>query len=808
MSQKPKALKGKVVLGYLLLFVTSVVSVWFIYTEILKIAVPDQAITGDNRKIIKISDAIAGLYAAEAVGRNSILNKSAKDFAAYNKLIDSINSQIEQIKKDSDPDQLGKFDTIQTLLERKKKSIREIIVYQKKYNAENAFDRGVRQINKVKDSLARSVKPVQIKNNTTQLRQFMTQLLTKKQLDSLSKLPVSNDALASAIEKMLTKVVVKENKIKFRLFVKEQKLQDENRLISDRLRLVLSALEKEILQKSYQKISRSEAAIDNTIKTIAWVGVFVFLVIIAFVWIIIRDLSNNQKYRQRLEVLNDEKEDLLRSKTMLLATVTHDIQTPLGSVIGFTDLMKNTQLNAKQQQYVDNIKHSSQYIVRLVNDLIDFSKLENNKITIEKFPFNFKDLIENTCRPLEHNATAKGIGLQWDIDAELNDNFISDPYRIKQILTNLVSNAIKFTQEGSVQIVAKTATDHIWISVIDTGIGIAKGQQKAVFKEFTQANSGIEKKFGGTGLGLTIAKRMLKLLGGGISLESEEGKGSIFTITLPKLKSALPNPDEEKEVSKQEAAFLCDKKILIVDDDPMQLALMKEIFSNYPAKVRTEVDAAKVESILESAHFDLLLSDIQMPKTDGFELVRSLRKSKRAEISGLPIIALSGKRDLAPNDFTSRGFTASHPKPLQLDVLLELIKAIFEKGSLANVQPISLEPKHNDRLYDLQSLNQFTQNDPGSLRMIIDTFVESSLDNCGQLTKAATEFDWDKMSALAHKMIPMLKQMEVYSIVALLEPIEDRKLQVTPHEMEAYAKNICEKMNVLFNELQLELSHL
>lgn len=808
MSQKPKAIKAKVVLGYLLLFITSVVAVWFIYTEILKIALPDEAVNEDNRKIIKISDAIAGLYAAEAVGRNSILTGASKDFQAYNKLIDNISSQIDEIKAESPDAQLGKLDTIQLLLKRKKNSISEIIVFRKKYDAESKFDRAVRQVNKVKDSLNRSVKPVIFKNNN-ELQRFMNNVLTRKQLDSLSKLPVSNDELTSAIEKMLTKVIVSNNRMKYSLFKKEQRLQDENRIISDRLRLVLSSLEKEILEKSYEKINRSETAIDATIQTIAWVGAIVFLVFIALAWIIVRDLSRNQKYRQKLEVLNDEKEDLLRSKTMLLATVTHDIQTPLGSVIGFTDLIKNTGLSAKQAQYVDNIRHSSQYIVRLVNDLIDFSKLENNKITIEKVPFNFKDLIENTCRPLEHNATAKHIELHWDIEAGLDDNFVSDPYRIKQVLTNLVSNAIKFTQEGSVRVNASAMVDHIEISVADTGIGIAKSQQKAVFKEFTQANSGIEKKFGGTGLGLTIAKRMLKLLGGSISLESEEGKGSVFTISLPKLVSELPNPEGKKEINEHETSFLENKKILIVDDDLMQLTLMKEIFANYPAKVITESDAGKVSEILENEHFDLLMSDVQMPKTDGFELVKIVRQNNKPEISGIPIIALSGKRDLTPEDFTSRGFTASHPKPLQLESLLQLIRAVFEKEDLSGLPPVAPGKTTEKHLYNLRSLNQFTQDDPESLRLIIDTFVDSSHDNCRQLTAAAAAYNWDDMSALAHKMIPMLKQMEVHTIVRLLEPVEDKKLlHMTRQQLVDYTSDICERMDALFSGLQLEIGQL
>ncbi len=802
MSQKHKALTGKVLIGYLLLFSIAVVSVWFIYTEILKIANPAADDNGDNQKIIKISEAIAALYSAEAVGRNAILTGSDKDLKSYRRMLDSVNYKLESLKTEIDSSQQGKFDTIQSLLQRKKGSVAEIIRFRKKYNAESTFDRAVSRISRVKDSLNEMVKPVEFHNNN-QLYQFMRNVLPQKEMDSLSKLPVSNDELTSNIEQMLTKVIVRNNKMKYNLFRKEQKLQDENRVLSDRLRVILSSIEKEILEKSYSKIASSRIAIDNTIGTMAWIGAATFLLLVVFAWIIIRDLQLNQRYRNQLEVLNSENENLLRSKTMLMATVTHDIQTPLGSVIGFTDLLQSTDPSLRQKQYIENIKHSSQYIVKLVNDLVDFSKLENNKIAIEHVSFNFRDLIENTCRPLEPNATNKHIELNWDISDELDDNYVSDPYRIRQVLTNLVSNAIKFTQEGSVEVTAATEGQFIVVSVIDTGIGIAKDQQGQVFEEFTQAHAGIEKKFGGTGLGLTIAKRMLQLLGGDISLESQEGQGSIFTIRVPKVRSEVKSPSFAKEQRNAETNFLIGKKILIVDDDAMQLTLMREIFANYPVEIVVESDSGKVIDLLESSNYDLVLSDIQMPNIDGFELVRRIRENEI--ISDIPVIALSGKRDLTAEDFTSKGFTASHQKPLQLKTLLGLMRAIFENTELPTESETTETPVAS-KFFDLETLNQFTQDDPDSLRLIVSTFIESSQENCQILIDASAREDWDTMSGMAHKMIPMLRQMDVFSIVKMLEPIEDRKLDdLSAAELVDYTTQICRRMDELFVELRLKV---
>jgi signal transduction histidine kinase/CheY-like chemotaxis protein len=804
MSQKPRSLKVKVIIGYLLLFVIAALSVWFIYSEILKIATPSNNANADSQKVIRVSNAIASLYASETVGRNSILTGSKADLNEYTKLLDSIKLEIEAIKSEADKTQLPKLDTIQYLLQRKKNSINEIIEFRKYLDTRATYKRAERKVYYTKDSLVKKIKPVQF-SGRQQYRSFLNEVLTKKQLDSLSKLPLSNDSLTMAIQGAIRKEASREIDKQYELVGKEQKMLDENRYISDQLRTVLSSLEKQMLEKSYAKINESKRAIDNTIQTIAWVGAITFCLLIVFGYIIIRDLTINQNYRNQLEALNAEKEDLLRSKMMLLATVTHDIQTPLGSVIGFSDLLKNTDVNPKQLQYLDNIKHSSNYILKLVNDLVDFSKLENNRINIEKVSFNFKDLIESTCKPLEPNAENKGIELNWDVEEVLDDNFISDPYRLKQILTNLISNAIKFTQEGSVEVHARVESATIVVSVIDTGIGIAKNKQKAVFKEFTQAHAGIEKKFGGTGLGLTIAKRMLQLLDGNIVVDSEENKGSIFTITIPAIKSeaeavevGVPNLDSETE-------FLKDKRILIVDDDAMQLSLMKEIFANYPVKVTTLVDGAKVRNLLEHEQFDLVLSDIQMPNIDGFELVRIIRNNNNPEVASIPVIALSGKRNLNPEDFTSKGFTAFHPKPLRLEELLLLMKSIFN-GKPVDVAVQVAEARKDEKLFDLSSLNKFTQNDPVSLKLIVDTFITSVSENTEALRMATCEMNLKRMSEVAHKMIPMLKQMEVYSISDLLEPIEDQSLEYDKEEMEKYIAIIFEKLSILISELEKEIS--
>lgn len=804
MVQKPKAVKYKVIGGYILLFVTAVVSVWFVYTEISKIAAPDTG-NSDNRKILKISNTLASLYASESLARNSILTADPADFDKYTQALDSVNREIEAIKSEAEPAQVQKFDTVQMLLERKKNSVQEIINYRKEYNRKNTFRSAISSIYNAKDSVRGTLKPVPV-SRRYQWENLANSLLTQQQLDSIRKLQMSNDSLAIVFDKVLRRLIRRDDLLQYQLLQKEQKLLDESRVISDQLRVILSSVENDFLQNSYDQIKESRNALAKTADTMAWVGAASFLILLALAWIIIRDLTSNQNYRRQLEVLNKENENLLRSKSMLMATVTHDIRTPLGSIIGFYDLLKESEMPPRQKQYLSNIKESADFILRLVNDLLDFSKLENNSISIEKVSFNMKNAIEATCRVLEPIAINKNIELNWDIDEELNRNFISDPYRIKQVITNLVGNAVKFTQEGSVEVTGRLENGFINISVIDTGIGIAKEKQDEVFKEFTQAHSGIEKKFGGTGLGLTISKRITELLGGTIHLESEEGKGSLFAIMIPCVPCETGNTAAETEITEDITKYLEGKKILITDDDAMQLTLMQELFSQYPVTVVTEINAAEVIAHLEQEHYDLLLTDIQMPQMNGFDLVKLVRQHVNRTIATMPVIALSGKRDLTESDFTGKGFTASHPKPVQLETLLALISNIFGNKAIPAAKKQLRHHDNSTPLYNLKSLRQFTGDDNESLKAILETFSDSAKENIETLKKAAADNNRQSLGETAHKMIPMLRQMEANAIAGLLIPIEDNAQEMPIGQIETLIQKAEIKINELLAMLQEEVA--
>lgn len=809
----PKSIKSKILFLYFTLFVAAIFSGVYIYKEAKKFTIPEERVVEENNKIFLVTSAINNLYSSEAYSRTAILSGNQKDIKLYYRELDTIVKQINIVQKQvQDQVIVLKLDSVIDLLSRKKVSFENIIKARKELTNEDRYTEAFSEIYNIREEIEKNIQPIVIQSKEKEKRSGWSRLFKGDNTDTIKttvNYPSISDSLISAMERILMSTQAKINDKQKNLLVQEQRLLQENKIITDQLREILQNVEQNILDLSYQKINESKSRISAASTNIAYIGGTALIVVLILGWIIIRDINQTQEYRDALEKLNKENEVLLRSKSMLLATVTHDLQTPLGGLIGFTDLLDQTILDGKQKQYVHNIKSSSQYITNLVNDLTDFSRLENNKISIQQKSFNPKTLIENTCYVLIPNATNKNIELSWEVESALNNRFLSDPYRIKQILTNLVTNAIKFTQEGGVSIKAFTENNFIKFQVIDSGIGIASNQTDNIFKEFQQAHDGIEKKFGGTGLGLNISKRMIELLGGEIYVESTLNEGSTFTFTIPIIEA---NEEEHIIIASNDIQTVFKNlkltNILVVDDDKVQLQLMEEILSPIFNKVTVIFDPTTIEGILAEDHYDIILSDIQMPKMDGFELIHALKTS--SEFKDTPVIALSGKRDISLEEFTSAGFASAHPKPLHLTELLVLISKILnldyqlvsQNQEIKEQTIVSMPTK---TLYNTRSLTQFIGDDINALKNLLVIFIDSTKENLLDIQYAKEEFDIEQISNIAHKMLPMFKQLEIKTLIHTLEALEDKSISFdTQADLDQYIDQLEEDINKVLDQLKTD----
>jgi signal transduction histidine kinase/DNA-binding response OmpR family regulator len=377
------------------------------------------------------------------------------------------------------------------------------------------------------------------------------------------------------------------------------------------------------------------------------------------------------------------------AKSEFMANMSHELRTPKNGVIGFTDLVLTTELNATQREYLQNVSKSAYNLLNIINDILDFSKMEAGKLNIEAGAFRLNEVVEETVDMLAIKAQEKNLEIVCKIDPQLPAQFSGDAIRIRQILINLIGNAIKFTERGEIFVaVQQTPIPHqnyeryareITISVKDTGIGIEKSKMNAIFESFTQADSSTTRKFGGTGLGLTISKRLAELMDGTILVKSEPGEGSTFTLKL-----SLQVIDDRPMIVKKPKGLL--RSVLVIDDNITNCRLMEGIFEylNIPCKICFNgPDALAVikNAVNNQQVFDLIITDHQMPGMDGITLVKKIKEILNASSEPFILMLSSLEKTLFQEEAEKIGIDKFLSKPVKLDELNTLLSFLFEKSN-------------------------------------------------------------------------------------------------------------------------------
>ncbi|WNJ17255.1 ATP-binding protein [Pontibacter sp. G13] len=379
-----------------------------------------------------------------------------------------------------------------------------------------------------------------------------------------------------------------------------------------------------------------------------------------------------------LQKAKEKAESASKAKSDFLSLMSHEIRTPMNAVVGLAHILMEESPRPDQLEHLESLSFSAQNLLSLLNDILDFHKMEAGKISLEEIPFDLLDLCNNLIKSFTALADAKGIGLKLDLQVADDEKWIiGDPTRLFQILSNLVGNAIKFTTQGSVTVSIHKRKDLWEFKVIDTGIGIAADKVKLVFERYSQAESNTTRKFGGTGLGLAIVKRLVELMDSQIQLESELGKGSIFSFGL-NLKTVAPGevPKKLSISDLNEHGRLTGVQVLIVEDNALNVKVVSRFLQKWGVEFQVAQNGQEAVEVIEIQQFDVVLMDLHMPVMDGLAATQKVRSLQGEYYQQLPILALSATtvsemRETAGDDLFS-GYLSKPFKPIELFQAIEL----------------------------------------------------------------------------------------------------------------------------------------
>lgn len=433
---------------------------------------------------------------------------------------------------------------------------------------------------------------------------------------------------------------------------------------------------------------------------------------------IVEDFTDRKQYENELITTKGELEKALKAKDEFLSVMSHEIRTPLNAIIGLSHLLKEQEHLPKQEEELKTLSFSADHLLTLVNDILDFSKLQAGKLKLEDIPYDIHDLVKQTAQLFQVQLKEKPVDLNLEIDAQLPVLLSGDPTRIGQILNNLLSNAVKFTEQGEISVSLKAEKgEKFSIRVKDSGIGMSEEEQNQIFEAFTQANSSTNRKYGGTGLGLTITKKLVTLLGGTLSLESEPAKGTVFTVDLP-LTRARPEDTKIDIEHRSDEKQLEGLRILYVDDIQANQFLMKSFCNHWGITLELASNGHQALEVMESSQkFDIVLMDIMMPVMDGYETSQRIRKMKDAYFKNIPIIAVTASvSNKEAKKYLQYGMNDFLEKPIKpRDLLQKLI------ANLPGLEKKNFKRSDNGNKNMFMLLDEFHAQNPKEYVNLLET---------------------------------------------------------------------------------------
>lgn len=568
-------------------------------------------------------------------------------------------------------------------------------------------------------------------------------LQREKELTNTATPPQQTNATASrpsALLHSLEKEIADTTRIyEERLSAKVDSLRLHNRRLNERINLLVQNFERNKEETFCREIGMQQAIRNRSFSLITGIGIGAFMLVILLYIIIHRDVNREHKIRLALEVANKENEELIAARKNMMLSVSHDLRSPLTAISGYAELQPGETDETQRNRYAENILRTSRHVISLANNLLHYYRLEAGKEQPDKEVFHPGKLIEDVMLSFRLLADKKGLGLTMETEG-VNTMVEGDSIRLTQILNNLLANAVKFTRKGHVHIKAHYGNGKLRFSVRDTGTGISKEKQERIFMAFERQEG--ERTERGFGLGLSITAKLVELLGGTISVESRPEHGSTFEVCLPMQEADGRENGKEPQT---EYINLAGLKIVLIDDDRMQADMTQRMMHRNGISCDCCCNVKELMELLRNNRYDLLLTDMQMPETDGHEVLKLLRNSNLGQSKDIPVLAVTAGVNEKTEELVQAGFTGCLHKPFSKK---ELLDAVAE--CMNGRMPQKLDA-------DFSALLEGEHDRKGML----DMFVQDTEKTLADLQEAIGAEDYGKISALIHKGTPLWETIRI-----------------------------------------------
>lgn len=819
MAEQSGHITLKVILGYLLLVAIAVCSVVYIYQIIEQVAGEEEPDSKARQKVYLVTNTLSLLYESEALGQ--LVGMPQNNVNHFNRTLNKAHSNMDSLRVlITDSVQLLKIDTIDMLLRQKRLNTRRLLETWKETNTEHLYTINIEKVIAEQDTFIeqKEIKEHVVVKQDTILSQkkprgFFRRLAdafspsredtsiivnTTRQIVTDTLVNVFNpaDTIASVLKNLQDSVAGQRKLLADQLLERAANLRYNNSIVTRKINQILRDIEEEEVNASLERMQNKQKILRETSLLIAGIAIVSVVIVIIFIFMITRDISKSKYYRMQLEKAKQYAEDLLHSREKMMLTISHDIRAPLSSIIGYIDLLLRRHPDERQQYYLDNMSGSASHILSLVNDLLDFHRLESGKMEIQRVAFSVSALFNEIFTSFRPIAESKDLTFVLNLKEEGTEKlYIGDPIRIRQIVGNLLSNALKFTREGRVVMVVSInalADNSALLNVLvsDSGPGIPPEEQERIFGEFTRLSA--TEKAEGFGLGLSITRKMTVLMGGNLSLKSVVGQGCDFTIELPLTVAdvqVLPVAEEEAVSEPELPSFVGrDVYCLLVDDDPLQLALTEEYLRQNHVEVSSCTDPFSVVALLQQTSFDAVITDIQMPGMDGYQLLESIRNSGIPGTENLPVIALSASVENEHDHYLESGFTGFLNKPFTARQLITLLNKLLSTELLVTSD------------FNFDSLTAFAGEDKEASASILKTFVEETTKSNALLEGTLQDDDREQSAKISHKMVPLFTMLGATSLVEKLRVIEKNATTLPVEEWKSLLSEVIAEVKKIIEQ--------